>query len=223
MAKLMLSLAALACAVGLQGETLPYKLIEPANPHTLVIALHGALHNPDMVCGVLTLGKLKKTALERGYLVACPTDLRLGPIPHYELIGAELVAMRDDIVKKFPTVKQVFLYGHSMGGRGVLLLAQKYPDKFDGVAAIAPALKVVLLYRKAVETIVPVELKDLKTPTFIAFARNDLVVEFPADYEERLCKATTTCKKYIATHTFMVGASLDDTFRFFDGLRAEKK
>lgn len=104
----------------------------------LLIALPGAGESARFYCDIFSAGRYRKLAREHGYVLACLSSYGWG------------CAMRIMRTRSLPfamswlpntLVRKVFLTGYSIGGRGALMVALRHPDKFDGVAAIVPWLR----------------------------------------------------------------------------------
>lgn len=58
---------------------------------------------------------------------------------HFRMEGYIVQELRDIIVRDFPAnSERIGIFGHSMGGHGALVLALRYPGKFQSVSAFAP-------------------------------------------------------------------------------------
>ncbi len=202
------------------SNPLPYHLASPQSPtgreHAIIIALHGALSTPAFYCSTFLDGQLSKLAEERGYIAVCAGGV--GMRPRYENHEARLLDLRDELLKRYPSAKKVFLTGHSLGGRGALLIGLKNPDKFDGIAAVAPALKIRNPGEASVNGIAML-LTRYDRPVFFGWGWKDLLVGLTPVDIARLTAAghgLVELHPYNATHLTVGRVSIADIVDFFD-------
>jgi pimeloyl-ACP methyl ester carboxylesterase len=122
-----------------------------------------------------------------------------------------------------PRVKAVFLTGYSVGGRGALLVGLRHPDKFDGIAAIVPWMRMPG-DRQTILPEIQRRLRSYPHRVFLAFATFDFF--FPLSLRDQSALAELggeqlRRRRYLTDHWFAVVASADDMFRFFDQSRAD--
>ena len=122
----------------------PYLLFTPANydPHgderwPLIVYLHGGSARGDDAAKLRGIGLPRRLEreVEFPFIVVSPV------CPEGEIwtdVDA-LAALVDQIVRDYKVDRsRVYLTGHSMGGRGVLYLAYRMPERFAAVAALSP-------------------------------------------------------------------------------------
>ena len=109
----------------------PAKL-DPATPVPVVVGLHGAGGSENLFFEGYGAGKFVDECEKRGWVfVATRSGLAFGSAP-------PVVEILEQLAKRYPIdMKRVYLVGHSMGAGHAVLLAQKHPGKFAGVAALA--------------------------------------------------------------------------------------
>ena len=139
------------------GEELPYTVfvsskVRRGQPAPLIVALHGRGGDSNFI----VRDRLVDFADQEGYIVVGPMGYNVvgfygaPPVPREgQTIEPENVAELSelDVLNVLSIAlneyeidpKRIFLLGHSMGGAGVLFLGQKYPERWAGLAAIAPA------------------------------------------------------------------------------------
>jgi predicted peptidase len=123
---------------------LEYLLFLPSmyneDPHRrwpLILYLHGGSLRGDDVNKLRTLGLPHRLEQDRQFPFVVVTPL----CPDGEIwTDAEALAQLLDQVIRENRIdeKRVYVTGHSMGGRGALYLAYKYPERFAAVVAISP-------------------------------------------------------------------------------------
>lgn len=145
------------------GEEMEYALFVPSahdgeTELSLVVLLHGLGSTPGQV---MRYEGILDEAEARGYLVVAPMgynrrgwygslgpgrEARLGGRPEDpenlgELSELDVMNVLERTLEEFPVDRdRVFLMGHSMGGGGALHLAMTYPDRWAGLAPVAPAI-----------------------------------------------------------------------------------
>ena len=77
--------------------------------------------------------------LDRGWIIAATSYRRNGLVVADGL--ADVLALRDEIAKRFGAPSRVVLHGESMGGAIATLLMEREPAKFSGALAVGAALK----------------------------------------------------------------------------------
>lgn len=205
----------------LAASPLPYDLVSPATgkEDTAVIALHGALSTAKFYCGTFMRGRIAPLARERNYLVVCPGGT--GANPKYEKYEARVLALREEILRKYPSVRRVFLLGHSLGGRGALLIGLRHSDKFEAIAAVAPALKLRKDKVGSVDAISEL-LKATHQRVFFAWGLVDFLVPFtPAEIGALTLAGHGLLEPhpYSESHLTISAESIADVFDFFDRVR----
>lgn len=207
------------------GGALPYELVGPATQsreQALLIALPGAGESAKFYCDIFSAGRYRKLARERGYVLACLSSYGLGM--RYEKHENQIIAVRDELIARYPRVRKVFLTGYSIGGRGALMIALRHPDKFDGVASIVPWLRLPGDNRETFPEMTA-RVEEYPHEVFFISARFDFF--FPSGRKEtkRFIEASdgrVNRKYYLTDHWFVVAASAKDMFDFFDHQRAER-
>jgi predicted peptidase len=104
-------------------------------PPPVILYLHGGSARGDMA-RLRGMGLPARVAKERDFpfLVIAP----LLPAGEIWTNHRELIALLDDVLAKHRADRtRVYVTGHSMGGRGALYLAYKYPERFAAVAALS--------------------------------------------------------------------------------------
>jgi predicted peptidase len=139
------------------GKPMPYTLYVPSyyDPDVkwpLMVALHGLLSNPDQI---IRYPGFTEQAEKFGYIVVAPMGYnnrgwygnkmpfvnQTDPPNLLELSEKDVLNVLELTLGQFSVdKKRVYLMGHSMGGGGTLHLGMKYPDKWAGLAPIAPAI-----------------------------------------------------------------------------------
>lgn len=145
------------------GQEMPYELYvpsryDPATPAPLIVALHGLGFTPEQVIRYQGLTDL---AEERGYFVVAPMGYNVRG--WYGSRGSGRASTRgdaandpenigdlseQDVLNVLERVRaefnidddRIYLMGHSMGGGGTRHLAIKYPELWDAIAPVAPAI-----------------------------------------------------------------------------------
>ncbi|MEI6575776.1 MAG: PHB depolymerase family esterase [Bacteroidota bacterium] len=171
-------------------DSLPYRLLQPKNPkagktYPLVIFLHGSGergsdNEKQLANGVF----LFADSLEKypAYVIVpqCPAGRRWVeadwtlPFPvQPEQISISLslvIQLTDSLMNSLPIdSKRIYLTGLSMGGKGSLDLAYRYPDKFAAVVAVCGSADVKIARI----------IKDI--PLWAFHGDQDPVVPFAAD------------------------------------------
>lgn len=210
------ALVLVASTAASSARDLPYETIAPpGEPRALVIALHGAASTARFFCGTFFAHQLEVAAALHGFLVVCPAGV--GPAPKYEKYEAELLALREAMLVRYPTIRRVFVLGHSLGGRGAWWMGLKHPDSFDALGVIAPATNLVGDKFGRVKHLVP-RLRSCRTPTLLAYAKHDHVVRLSRKNAERLREAAGCefeLRAYDANHVTIAAASIHDVMVFF--------
>lgn len=207
------------------ASPLPYEIVSPptGKEDAVIIALHGALSTAKFYCGTFMGGKLATFAQERNYLVVCPSET--GMRPRYENYEEQLLETRKEILKKHPAIRKVFLMGHSLGGRGALLIGLRNPDEFSAIAAIAPALK---LRKDQVGSVSAISglLEKSSMPVFFGWGWRDILIPYSLQDIAKLTAAGRGLLEphpYPSTHLTVTSNSLEDVFDFFDRHRGNAK
>lgn len=214
----------LAGFISAEAKPLSYELAS-ADPPTgkedaLVIALHGAVATAKFYCGLFVRGQYTQLAASRGYIVVCPSGVGIKPM--YEDYESQLLELRATLLASHPHVKKVFLTGHSLGGRGALLLGLRHPDKFDAIAAVAPALHMRKDQIGTADALAG-PLLTYPHPIFLAYAMRDIVAPmFPTDLGKFLLQGVgrLQIQPYNSDHWTIGVASAADIFDFFDRQRS---
>ena len=117
---------------------LPAKYSEDARRRwPLILYLHGGSLRGDDANKLRTLGLPHRLEQDRQFPFVVITLL----CPEGEIwTDAEaLVRLLDEVVSSYRIDnKRIYLTGHSMGGRGALYLAYKYPERFAAVVVLSP-------------------------------------------------------------------------------------
>lgn len=204
---------------------LPYEMVSPptGKEDTLVIALHGALSTAAFYCGPFMGNQLPTIAKRRNYIIVCPGGT--GGRPRYENFEERILQTRKELLAQYPSIRRVFLMGHSLGGRGALLIGLRNPEKFDSIAAIAPALKLRKDPKGSISAITEL-LKDNSIPVFFGWGMKDILIPFtPQDVASLFAAGDGRLEvhPYNATHLTVTARSLEDVFDFFDRCRGNAK
>lgn len=216
----MLAIAVLL-AVQIAVSPLSYDLVSKptGKEDVLVMALHGALSTAKFYCGTFMKGRLEKLAAERNYIVVCPSGV--GMNPRYEDYEDRLLALHDELRRMYPSVRQVFLMGHSLGGRGALLIGIRHPEKFGAIAVAAPALKLRKDNKGSLDAITSL-LATYNRPLFLAWGLKDFLSALtPIDIGALTLAGHGFLEPhpYNSTHLTIGADSVDDMFDFFDRQR----
>src|SRR5947207_1197728 len=110
---------------------------DPLRRWPLILYLHGGSLRGDDVNKLRTLGLPHRLEQDRQFPFVVVSPL----CPQGEIwTDAEaLVRLLDEVVSSYRIDnKRIYLTGHSMGGRGALYLAYKYPERFAAVVALSP-------------------------------------------------------------------------------------
>lgn len=95
----------------------------------LVVALHGAGGSENMFFDAYGHGAVVREAARRGWIVVATRTEFFGSPP--------VDAVVDELARRYPIdTARVFLVGHSMGAGQAMALAQQFPDRWAGVAAL---------------------------------------------------------------------------------------
>ena len=138
------------------GETLPYALFIPTKykegkKTSLIVSLHGLTRTYDWLMGYEGLLDLAEeldfivvTPLgytRNGWYGAWSTGLDERSLEKEGLYSEKDVMNVLELVKENYTIdqKNIFLWGHSMGGAGTYHLGMKYPNLWKALALAAPA------------------------------------------------------------------------------------
>jgi poly(3-hydroxybutyrate) depolymerase len=206
------------------ARPLPYELAsaEPpsGNEDTLVIALHGAAATAKFYCGLFVKGQYERLAEDRHYMVVCPSGV--GVKPMYEKYEDRILDLRAEILSQHPKIKKVFLTGHSLGGRGALLIGLRHPDKFDAIAAVAPALHMRNDQTGTADALAGF-LVAYPHRILVGYAVRDVIAPlFPTDLGKLLLAGVgrVTIQPYNSDHWTVGAASAVDIFDFFDQQRS---
>ncbi len=215
----MLSLILIATMTA--ASSLPYEMVvtPTGKEDTLIIALHGALSPASFYCGPFMKNQLPSLAKERNYIVVCPGGT--GTRPRYENFEERILETRKDLLKQYPSIRHVFLMGHSLGGRGALLIGLRNPEQFDSIAAIAPALKLRKDSTGSVSSIAAL-LKNSSMPVFFGWGMKDFLIPYtPEDIASLFAagQGNLELHPYNATHLTVTARSLEEVFDFFDRCR----
>ena len=138
-------------------EILPYRVYVPtsysrAREFPLVIALHGLGGTEDSFFDSFG-GEFPRLAEQRGYILAAPLGYRpdapygwgLGEPPADRERRRAMQLSEQDVMQVLARMRRdynidddrIYLIGHSLGAIGTLNIAQKYPDRWAGLAAFA--------------------------------------------------------------------------------------
>jgi len=185
----------------------------------MIIGLPGAAETARIYCGAFSGGRYQRLATQRGYLLVCLSDYGLSM--RTEADESRLVALRDELVARHPSVRKVFLTGYSIGGRGALLIALRHPEKFDGVASIVPWMRFA---RDRTQMLPEIKqrLRSYPHDVFVAFATFDFFFPLSLREQSSLVKAgegRLHRRRYLTDHWLVVAASAIDMFNFFDKVR----
>jgi predicted peptidase len=117
---------------------LPDKYKEDAHHRwPLILYLHGGSLRGDDIERVRTLGLPHRLEQDRQFpfVVVAP----LCPEGEVWTDADALVQLVDEVIRTNRIdEKSVYVTGHSMGGRGALYVAYRYPDRFAAVVAMSP-------------------------------------------------------------------------------------
>ena len=138
-------------------EIMPYHVLIPTTyssrrSYPLIIALHGLGGTEDGFFENFG-GAFPRLAEERGYILAAPSGYRpdapygwgLGEPPADRERRRAMQLSEEDVMQVVAEMRRhykidddrIYLIGHSLGGIGTLTIAQKYPDRWAGLAAFA--------------------------------------------------------------------------------------
>lgn len=206
------------------AKPLSYELASAEPPtgdeDTLVIALHGAAATAKFYCGLFVKGQYQRLAQDRRYMVVCPSGV--GVRPMYEEYEDRLLDLRAELLTQHSNLKRVFLMGHSLGGRGALLIGLRHPDKFDAIAAVAPALHMRKDQAGTSEALAGF-LIGYPHRIFVGYAVRDIIAPLlPIDLGKLLLAGAgrLTIQPYNSDHWTVGAASAVDIFDFFDQERS---
>lgn len=212
--------------------SLPFVLFIPSAyngslPAPLVVVLHGLGGTPQSIMQVPGLVELSDA---HGFITVAPMGFSPrgwygAPIPESKRVlgdPEDLPAKSEaDVLDVIAIVteefrinrKRIYLLGNSMGGGGAWHLAQRYPERWAAIAAIAPA-PIITRTREDVE-----RLRDL--PVIIAQGSNDLTVPpAAARLWAGLLRAVGVPHKYVevpgGTHKSTMYRALPAIFSFFE-------
>jgi pimeloyl-ACP methyl ester carboxylesterase len=215
-----LLLAIAAFAASSPAISLPYQVAATTGrEEAMIIALPGAGETARMYCDVFSGGRYRRLARQRGYILVCLSDY--GISLNTEKDERSLLALRDELVARHPHVKKVFLTGYSVGGRGALLIGLRHPEKFDAVASIVPWLR----FSGDRNTVLPEIKRRLRSyphQVFVTCATLDFFFPISLREQSSLVEAgggRLRRRRYFTDHWFVVAASANDMFDFFDGVR----
>ena len=119
--------------------------------YPLMVALHGLNSNPRQI---LSYPGFTELAQKNGYILAAPmgynkkgwyggrgqTSPRWDPMNLGELSEKDVMNVLEIVRDEFNVdSKRIYLMGHSMGGGGTWHIGINYPDRWAGLAPIAPA------------------------------------------------------------------------------------
>jgi pimeloyl-ACP methyl ester carboxylesterase len=215
-----LLLATAALAVSTPQSALPHRVISATgHEEAMIIALPGAAETARGYCNLFSGGRYRRLAEQRGYLLVCLTSYGLSMRTENE--ERRLLALRDELVAQHPGIRKVFLTGYSVGGRGALLVGLRHPEKFDGVAAIVPWMRLPGDRQKTLPEIKR-RLRTYPHGVFVAFATFDLFFPVSLRDQASLVKAgegSLRRRRYFTDHWFVVANSAQDMFDFFDEAR----
>ncbi|MDD7986571.1 alpha/beta hydrolase [Lentisphaera marina] len=125
----------------------------------LIILLHGLRSNPKQI---INYSGVISEAEKRGYIIAAPFGYNdrgwygsrgkgksgfafgkagdpenLGELSEMDVMNVLKIVQKDFSIDS----NRIFLMGHSMGGGGALYLASEHPNKWSGLACLAPAFQ----------------------------------------------------------------------------------
>lgn len=180
-------------------------------PVPLVVALHGMGGSENMFFDAYGNGIVPKLANERGWIVVATRVnglLGAGAAP-------DVPTILDQLAERYPIDRtKVFLVGHSMGAGHAMLLSQKTPERFAGIAALGGGGKVGQ----------PERVKNV--PFFVGCGDQDFALRGAKLMNESLSttKGLVTFKEYPhIEHLAIVQEAAPDVFRFFDAITKPKK
>jgi len=127
------------------NEIMPYRLYVPTtwdgrSRLRMLFVLHGATRDHDFYFD-RDGGMLPQLAEREGWLVVCPYGYR--PNGGYTgLSEQDAINVYDRVVEEYPVDRrQVYLFGHSMGGTGGWHIGTKYAERFAGLAISAASTR----------------------------------------------------------------------------------
>lgn len=169
-------------------------------PVPVVLALHGMGGTEDMFAEAYGDGEALRLAVERGWALAAPEDVRSG------------AAVLDDVATLLPVdAARVYGVGHSMGAAALWDAAMAAPERFAAIAPVSGGRM------------------SFGTPTWSALAGTAvLAVTAEADFGRaatlRTAEAARAAGLAVETrvlpdldHLLVVGEALPVVFAFFDG------
>lgn len=107
---------------------------------SVLIYAHGLRpEGGELVVELLPLKSASRDLLERGWIIAETSYRRNGLVVADGL--ADVLALREEIVKRFGALSRVVLHGESMGGAIATLLLEREPAKFSAALAVGAALQ----------------------------------------------------------------------------------
>jgi predicted peptidase len=115
---------------------LPDNYIKKGGKLPVIVYLHGGSLRGDNVEALRTLGLPRRVEREHSFpfLVVAP----LCPEGEIWTDSEAVIGVLDDVLTKYPTDRnRVYITGHSMGGRGALYIAYKFPDRFAAIVAMS--------------------------------------------------------------------------------------
>ncbi len=144
-ARLLLLVATLAAAAEppvsegeIQGAR--FTVAAPAQWNgSVLIYCHGFRPEADpLATELLPLRQAHRQLLERGWIVAATSYRRNGLVVGDGM--ADVIALREEITRRFGAPRRVVLHGESMGAAIAVLLLEQHADKFSGALAVGAAL-----------------------------------------------------------------------------------
>jgi pimeloyl-ACP methyl ester carboxylesterase len=122
----------------IQGARFVIAAPDPWNGSVLIYC-HGFRPETDpLAAELLPLRAAHRRLLERGWIVAATSYRRNGLVVADGL--NDVVALRDEITRRFGAPRRVLLQGESMGAAIATLLLERAPEKFSGALAVGAAL-----------------------------------------------------------------------------------
>jgi predicted peptidase len=102
----------------------------------VILYLHGGSLRGNDVDALRTIGLPHRLERDRTFpfIVVAP----LCPEGEIWTDADAVIAVLDDLLAKYPAdATRVYITGHSMGGRGALYIAYKFPDRFAAIVAMS--------------------------------------------------------------------------------------
>ncbi|WP_273130163.1 alpha/beta hydrolase-fold protein [Bacillus weihaiensis] len=221
------------------NRIVPYSLYIPTNYNPkdsrMTLMLHGGTGNEHTPTARLieTNIPIEQYAEEFNYILLSPNGWTQNPLWRQNQGLYSFEQSFKEALAQFPVEEErIFLTGNSLGGRGTLELASRYPDRFSAIAATAPKITQRSPEGGTMESIVGTDY-DLKA-----------IKDLPALIVQGTADTTTSFKVQIGTenkpgsivssvmpklenavymtiedgdHTYSYGSALKTIFDFFEG------